>query len=127
VRALALLALLPLAAHAAEMNGCHAYATQTSAAALRQLLGVPWIDVAAGRFLYRKAYTYCLNSDEVPPLVFSPEQQTIVDGLPAPAPRPEPPPAVDPAPAVPALTGQPLCVKYGKRTVYKGKSWRCAK
>jgi hypothetical protein len=129
VCALVLLVMLPLAAHAADMDGCSSYATQTSAAALRRLLGVPWVDVAAGRFLYRKAYTYCLNADEVPPLVFSPEQQPIVDGLPTPAPRPEPPPAAAPA-AAPAATApkgqpQPLCVRYGKRTVYNGKQWRC--
>jgi len=57
MRALALLALLPLTAHAAEMNSCKVYANRGSAIALRQLLGLPFIDPTAGKFLYRKAYT----------------------------------------------------------------------
>lgn len=59
------------AAHPAEMNTCKVYATRSSAEALRRLVGIPFIDVAAGRFLYRKAYTYCLNADEAPPIVVS--------------------------------------------------------
>jgi len=98
VRALALLAMLPLAAHAADMSDCHAYANRGSAAALRQLILFPFLaDPSVGRFLYRKAYSYCLNADEVPVLAFTAEEQPIVDGLPAPTPRPEPPPASVPA------------------------------
>jgi len=90
MRILALALMLPLAAHAAETADCQTYATRTSSMALRALLIVPWVDVATGRWLYNKAYFYCLNSDEVPPLVFTPEEQPIVDdALPAPVPRPE--------------------------------------
>lgn len=129
-----LFTLVPFVGHSAEMSDCHTYANRGSAAALQQLLEFPWIDVSAGRFLYRKAYTFCLNADEIPPLVFTPQEQPIVDGLlPEPKPRPEPPPAsvpaIDPAeeakPAEPP--GKALCIKHGKRTVYRGKHWRCVK
>lgn len=124
-------------ARAADLSDCHAYANRGSAAALQQLLRFPFIDVAAGRFLYRKAYSFCLLQDEVPQLVFTPEEQPIVDGEVTPLPPMKPEgvvPATDPADPVPApaevtpaLTGKPLCVKYGKRTVYHGKHWRCQK
>lgn len=124
-------------ARAADLADCHAYANRGSAAALRQLLGFPFIDVAAGRFLYRKAYSFCLLQDEVPAFTFTPEEQPIVDGQvvtfppmkPAgvvPAEDSKPVPADQPA-ATPALTGQPLCVKHGMKTAYKGKRWRCVK
>lgn len=123
-------------ARAADMTDCHAYANRGSAAALRQLLGMPFIDTSAGRFLYRRAYTYCLNSDEVPALVFTPEEQPIVDDA-IPLPREKPPgsvPTTDPAesnlgakvtPKVTPAKGEALCIKHGRRTVYSGLHWRC--
>jgi hypothetical protein len=126
-------------ARAADLDDCKSYANRGSALALRQLLGFPFIDVAAGRFLYRKAYSFCLLQDEVPAFTFTPEEQPIVDGqvvvFPPMKPASDPPEVSGKVstnlersvPAVPALTGQPLCVKYGKRTVYKGKRWRCVK
>jgi hypothetical protein len=142
MRALALVALLPLTAHAAEMSYCKIYANRGSAFALRQLLGLPFIDDAAGKFLFRKAYSYCVLQDEMPELTFTHEEQPIVDGLPPPVPpvRPGSVPATDPAddpvdaPAAPkakttktASADQPLCVRHGKRTVYSGRHWNCRK
>jgi hypothetical protein len=146
MRAIALLALLPLTAHAAEMNSCHIYANRGSALALRQLLGFPFIDVAAGRFLYRKAYSFCLLQDETPTFTFTPEEQPIVDGQVVVFPPMKPDgvvPATDatdatdaPAdvPVAPkakasktASTDQALCTRNGLRTVYTGHRWRCRK
>jgi hypothetical protein len=142
MRALALLALLPLTAHAAEMAPCKVYANRGSAFALRQLLGLPFIDDAAGKFLFRKAYSYCVLQDEMPTLTFSHEEQPIVDGLPPPSPpvRPGSVPATDPAdapvdaPAAPkakatktASADQALCTRHHLRTVYHGLHWNCRK
>ena len=121
-----LLLALPLAAHAADMSDCHAYANRGSAAALQALLAYPFIDVSAGRFLYRKAYTFCLNADEIPPLVFTPQEQPIVDGLLEPKPPPASVPATDETKPV-EPQGKALCIKHGKRTIYRGKHWRCVK
>jgi hypothetical protein len=116
-------------ARAADSHDCTVYANRGSAAALKQLLGFPFIDVAAGRFLYRKAYTFCLNQDELPELVFTPEEQPIVDGLPAPKPRPEPP-----AGSVPAVGEEVEVGELGKEFTDKPVSadmkaaWaKCAK
>lgn len=138
-------------AKAADMKDCHAYANRGSAAALRQLLGMPFIDPSAGRFLYRKAYTYCLNTDEVPSLTFTPEEQPIIDMIPMlkPIPRPEPPAGSVPAtgedeqvggnpPPVPSKPkkvsdpgpaggDQPLCASHRMKTIYTNKHWRCRK
>ena len=129
-------------ARAADMTDCHAYANRGSAAALRQLLDLPFIDASAGRFLYRRAYTYCLNSDEVPSMTFTVEEQPIVDGA-IPIPREKPPglvPATDPSaitekapsnlrpkvnPKVTPAKGEALCISHGRRTVYNGLHWRC--
>jgi len=145
MRALALLALLPLTAHAAEISTCKVYANRGSAFALRQLLGLPFVDDAAGKFLFRKAYSYCVLQDEMPTLNFTAEEQPIVDGLPPPAPpaRPGSVPATDPAdtpvdaPVTPkakrvtatktASADQPLCTSHHMRTVYHGRSWNCRK
>jgi hypothetical protein len=141
MRALALLALLPLTAHAAEMTTCKVYANRGSAFALRQLLGLPFVDDAAGKFLFRKAYSYCVLQDEMPTLNFTAEEQPIVDGLPPPPPpvRPGSVPATDPAdapvaPVAPkakatrtASADQPLCVRHNMRTVYHGLHWNCRK
>jgi len=147
MRALALLALLPLTAHAAEMNSCKVYANRGSAIALRQLLGLPFIDPTAGKFLYRKAYTFCLLQDEMPEISFTPEEQVAVGGMPTPPTRPEPLPGSVPAtdaadapadvPVAPiapkakatksAGADQALCTRQGKRTVYTGRHWRCKK
>jgi hypothetical protein len=112
------------------------------------MLGMPFVDATVGRVLYRKAYTFCLNADELPPMTFTPEEQPIIDDV-IPTPREKPPgsvPATD-APsedeqvrgnlplapskprkiADPGPAGQPLCVRHKMRTVYKGKSWRCRK
>jgi hypothetical protein len=131
-----------VASPAADMADCRAYANRGSAAALRQLLGMPFIDVSAGRFLYRRAYTYCLNSDEVPPMTFTAEEQPIIDDA-IPLPKAKPPgsvPAIDPQeeqaggnlPLAPskvrvkaAAKGEALCIRHGKKTVYHGRSWRC--
>jgi hypothetical protein len=124
------------------MTTCKIYANRGSAFALRQLLGLPFIDDAAGKFLFRKAYSYCVLQDEVPELTFTHEEQPIVDGLPPPAPpvRPGSVPATDPAdapvdaPAAPkakatktASTDQALCVRHHMRTVYTGRHWNCRK
>jgi hypothetical protein len=150
MRALALLALLPLTANAADMTDCHAYANRGSGAALRALLNFPFIDPAAGRFLYRKAYSYCLLQDELPEMQFTPEEQPIIDMVPMlkPQPRPEPVPGSVPAtapaepvaPAAPKVkkakaasatvawgSPQPTCNKVHLRTVYTGRHWRCLK
>lgn len=115
MRALALLVMLPLASQAADMTDCKVYATRTSAMALKALLGIPFIDVSTGRFLFRKAYTFCVNADEVPALVFTEEEQPIVDGLPAPKLRPEPPPA-----SVPAVDVKPEPEPVGKSGFARG-------
>jgi hypothetical protein len=132
-------------AKAADMRDCRTYANRGSALALRQLLGFPFVDVAAGKFLYRKAYSFCLNADELPPMTFTPEEQPIIDDA-IPTPREKPPgsvPATD-APSedeqvrgnlplapskkiVAGPAGQPLCIRHKMKTVYKGKSWRCRK
>jgi hypothetical protein len=152
MRALALLALLPLTAHAADMSDCHAYANRGSAAALRALLNFPFIDPAAGKFLYRKAYSYCLLQDDLPEMQFTPEEQPIIDMVPMlkPPTRPEPAPGSVPAtdaadapaevPVAPRVkkaraasatvawgSPQPTCIKVGMRTVYAGRHWRCQK
>jgi hypothetical protein len=112
-----------------------------SAMTLQRLVGVPFVNVATGRFLYRQAWTSCLNSDEEPEIVLSETQQPLIDGMPTPPMRPEGSvPATDPADApaeVPAAskaratrtasTDQPLCTKHGMRTVYHGRSWNCRK
>lgn len=132
------------AVSAAEMNACHAYANRTSALALRALLNVPSVDASVGVFIYRKAYSYCLNADEVPQLVFTPEEAPIVAGvippgtLPAtgleesrgrlPLTRSVSPTSPTASPkVVSADTDQPLCIKHNMKTVYRGKSWRCRK
>jgi hypothetical protein len=142
MRVLALLALLPLTAHAADISYCRTFASRMSAQALHQLIGIPFVNVATGRFLYRQSYTFCVNADEEPPIVFSEEQQPIVDGLPPPSPpvRPGSVPATDPAdapaeaPAAPkakatktAGADQALCVRHHMRTVYHGLHWNCRK
>jgi hypothetical protein len=124
-------------AHSADMNDCKVYATRGSAAALKALLAFPFIDVAAGKFLFRKAYSFCINSDELPEMTFTAEEQPIVDGRITPLPPMKPEgvvPATDPAdpvpvvePAEPKPRGKALCIKHGKRTVYKGRHWRCVK
>jgi hypothetical protein len=116
MRWLALLALLPLAAQAAEPALCRAYATKM----LNEHM----------QWLWNRAYSSCLlleEDDPQPPdnaegmlRVLTPVEPV----MPSPPPRPQPPPIVL---TPPALTGQPLCVKQGKRTVYKGKHWRCVK
>jgi hypothetical protein len=120
-------------ARAADLDDCKAYANRGSALALRQLLGFPFVDVAAGRFLYRKAYSFCLLQDETPAFTFTPEEQPIVDGQVVMFP-PMKPVEVAPVglvettkPPAPALTGEPLCVKHGMRTAWKGKRWRCVR
>jgi hypothetical protein len=135
-------------ASAADMKDCTVYANRGSAAALKALLGMPFIDVSAGRFLYRRAYTFCLNSDEVPLMTFTPEEQPIIDDA-IPTPREKPPgsvPATDapcedeqtcgnlpPVPTKPKKVAgsgpgdQPLCVRHKMKTIYTGKSWRCRK
>jgi len=142
MRALALLALLPLTAHAADLSYCKTYANRMSAMALQRLVGVPFIDVSTGRFLYRKAYSSCLLVDDEPPMILSETQQPLIDGMPSPPTRPEPPPGSVPAtdatdapadvpvaPVAPKAKAtkpdQPLCTRHGKRTVYKGTHWRC--
>jgi hypothetical protein len=141
--------LISAPTQAADMKDCKTFANRGSAAALRQLIDFPFIDVAVGRFLYRKAYSFCLNADELPSMVFTPEEQPIVDdAIPTPIPREKPPgsvPAVDPsedeqvrgnlplAPskskkvADPGSGDQPLCVRHKMKTVYQGKHWRCRK
>jgi len=85
-------------AHGAEMTPCHSYANRASAEALRRLLGMAFVDIAVGRFMYRKSYTFCLLQDEVPEMTFTAEEQPIVDGaIPTPAQRPEPLPGSVPA------------------------------
>lgn len=133
MRILVLLVLLPLTCHAAEMSTCKVYANRGSAFALKQLLGLPFVDDAAGKFLFRKAYSYCLLQDEVPEINFTQEEQPIVDGLPTPTPKPGSVPATDPADAIPkarvvvSTTDQPLCVRHHMRTIYSGKHWNCRK
>jgi hypothetical protein len=75
---------------AADMGDCKTYAARGSAAALKALLSFPFIDVASGKFLYRKAYTFCVNADEMPVMVFTPEEQPIVDGRVTPFPPMKP-------------------------------------
>jgi hypothetical protein len=145
MRGLALLALLPLTAHAAEVSYCNVYATRVSALALRQLIGIPDVDASTGRFLWRKSYTACVNADEKPPIPLSAEEQPIVDGRVVVFPPMKPagavpatdtidaPADVPVAPVAPkaatktASTDQPLCAKHGLRTVYSGKRWNCRK
>jgi hypothetical protein len=129
-------------AHAADVTDCRTYANRGSAAALKALLDMPFVDVGVGRFLYRKAWSYCVNADEVPPMTFTAEEQPIVDDA-IPLPKAKPPgsvPAVDPQdepiggnlPLAPskvrvkaAAKGEALCIRHGKKTVYHGRSWRC--
>ena len=136
--------LIPFSAQAADMLNCKTYANRTSALALRALLNIPSIDASVGVFIFRKSYSYCLNADEVPPLVFTPEEAPIVAGvippgtLPAtgaeesrgrlPLTRSASPisPTASPK-VVSADTDQPLCLKHGMKTVYKNRSWRCRK
>jgi hypothetical protein len=146
MRAIALLALIPLAAHSAEVSYCNVYATRVSALALRQLIGIPDVDASTGRFLWRKSYTACVNADEKPPIPLSTEEQPIVDGRVVVFPPMKPDgvvPATDatdatdaPAdvPVAPkakasktASTDQALCTRNGLRTVYTGHRWRCRK
>jgi hypothetical protein len=144
VRTLALVVLLPLTAHAADSSYCRVYANRMSAMTLQRLVGVPFVNVATGRFLYRQAWTSCLNSDEEPEIVLSETQQPLIDGMPTPPMRPEGSvPATDPAdapaevpvaPVAPkakatktASTDQPLCVRHHMRTVYHGLHWNCRK
>jgi hypothetical protein len=153
VAAIALMIIFGGFARAAEMATCKIYANRGSSIALRQLLGLPFIDAAAGKYLYRKAYTYCVLQDEVPEISFTPEEQPLITGMPSPPTRPEPvqgsvpatdtadapadPPAAPKAKKVTKVTkvttqsvgGQPqaLCTSHGKRTVYSGTHWRCLK
>jgi hypothetical protein len=71
-------------------------------------------------------------------MTFTEEEQPIVDGRITPLPPMKPEgvvPATDPldeapAPVVepaPAPEGKALCIKHNKRTVYRGKHWRCVK
>jgi len=112
-----LLLALPLAAHAAEPALCRAYATKMLN------LHMTW--------LWNRAYSGCLMLEED-----DPQPPDNVEGMlrvltpvepvmPSPLPRPQPAAPVVLTP--PALTGQPLCVKHGKRTIYRGKHWRCVK
>ena len=137
-RALALLTLLPFAAHAADMS---IHANRMSAMALQRLIGVPFVDVARAIPIGK----HCgLLADEEPPMVLSEEQQPLVTGMPTPPTRPEPVqgsvPATDPAdapvdaPVAPktkatksAGADQPLCTSHGMQTIYTGKHWRCRK
>lgn len=139
----ALLLLFGGFANAADMGYCKVYANRMSAMALQRLVGVPFIDVSTGRFLYRKMYSACLNSDEMPEIILSEEQQPLIDGMPTPPMRPEPVPGSVPAtdatdipaaiPVAPkakakvtkASTDQPLCTRHGKKTLYNGRKWRC--
>jgi hypothetical protein len=126
------------------MNDCRTYANRTSALALRALLNIPSIDASVGVFIFRKSYAFCLNADEVPPLVFTPEEAPIVADLIPPGTLPATgleesrgrlpltrsvsptSPTASPK-VVSADTDQPLCLKHGMKTVYKNRSWRCRK
>jgi hypothetical protein len=140
---------IPFAGHSADMPGCHVYANRGSAAALRALLDFPFIDPSAGRFLYRKAYSFCVLQDEVPEMRFTVEEQPIIDMIPMlkPPPRPDPVPGSVPAtdatdapadapvaPVAPkakatksAGADQALCLSHNMRTIYTGLHWRCRK
>ena len=132
--------MIPIVGHSAEMSFCRVYATRVSALALRQLIGIPNVDAATGKFLWRKSYSACVNADEQPPIPLSAEEQIVVGGMPSPPVRPGSVPATDPAdtpvdaPAAPkakatktASADQPLCTRHGMRTVYHGRSWNCRK
>lgn len=53
-------------ARPAEMSYCKVYAARSSAEALRRLIGIPFIDTSAGRFLWRKASSRVLASSTPP-------------------------------------------------------------
>jgi hypothetical protein len=98
-----LLVALVRAGHAADMGYCKVYAARSSAEVLRRLIGIPFIDETAGRFLFRKGYTYCLNSDEDPPIIMTPTEAPLLDPAPGsipatddPTPPPEPKPVTRP-------------------------------
>lgn len=91
-------------ARPAEMGYCKVYAARSSAEVLRRLIGIPFVDEAAGRFMWRKAYSSCLNADEEPPIIVTPTQAPLLEpepgSLPAtddPTPPPEPKPVARPA------------------------------
>jgi hypothetical protein len=113
-------------AHSADVTDCNAYANRGSAAALQQLLRFPFVDVAAGRFLYRKAFTFCVNSDEMPPLVFTPEEQPIVDGMPTPPTRPELVPGSVPATDKVEATPPDLSAAYKKCAAAHPRGYRAS-
>jgi len=117
-------------AHGAEMSTCHAFANRASAEALRRLLGMSFVDVSVGRFMYRKAYSMCLNADEPPEMTFTAEEQPIVDGAiptPAPVPRPEPAGSV---PATDKITAEPappdLSAAYKKCAAAHPRGYRAS-
>ena len=67
VAAIGLVVIFGGFAGAAELNYCKIYANRMSAMALQRLVGVPFVDVSTGRFLYRKAYSSCILAEEEPP------------------------------------------------------------
>jgi hypothetical protein len=97
-------------AFGASMEYCRPYAAQTA----EMLMKYVWL----------RAYTNCLNAEEDPKLPSS--QATLFRLIP---PAPGSVPATDTPKKVVKVkaSGQALCISHNMRTVYSGRSWRCAK
>jgi hypothetical protein len=140
-------------AHGADMGYCVLYSREMMRSYIRQLPAenLTNLTVDSMQYILTKYLTHCLLVDD-PPLIkdLPSDGQWVADiwsqiqhRLPAPTPetvpvKPPPPPAPPVAaapikssrPREPKSRGagapQPLCSSHGMKTVYNGRSWRCA-
>jgi hypothetical protein len=144
---MAAFALLYEQAHAAADYPCSLYARE----ALRGYVGtippadLPNLTVDQLTWTYTKYFSHCVLLDEVPEIKDMSSEDQFVANLwsqlqrDLPKPAPEAPHATEPAKPPPVASQAPLakpaaatsqqavCVRAKMRTLWSGKSWRCAK